>query len=58
MPNNTVAVNCSCVGGGAQTIWVLCEDNQSATDDWVNAEIEHQNAGALVGKWYITYRGR
>lgn len=53
-------INDSWVGGdgGTQTKWVFCEDTAAAIDDWIVGQILTQNAGALVGKYYIEYSGR
>lgn len=46
--------------GGTQTvsIWVVCQDIASATDDWVVGQILDANAASLVGRYYIEYIGR
>ena len=36
---------------------VLCQDSVSATDGWVVGKILAQNAGSLVGSYYIEYMG-
>jgi hypothetical protein len=36
---------------------VFCQDSVSATDGWVVGKILAQNAGSLVGSYYIEYMG-
>jgi parallel beta-helix repeat protein len=57
---NATAINDSWIAGdtGTQTKLFVCQDNVSATDDWIVGKILTQNAAALVGKYYIFYVGR
>lgn len=57
---NTAAIVDSTIaaGGGAQTVWVFCQDNASATDGWVAGQILDANASSLAGNYYIEYVGK
>jgi parallel beta-helix repeat protein len=45
-------------GGGAQTLWVLCQDSASAPDGWIVGKIITEIADGLVGSYYIEYVGK
>lgn len=59
LAGETIKVNDSWVvgDGGAQTKWVLWQDNASATDDWVTAKILDNDGSSIVGSYYIEYCG-
>ncbi|MDD4876951.1 MAG: hypothetical protein PHQ86_07490, partial [Dehalococcoidales bacterium] len=60
LAGETIAVDDSWVvgDGGAQTKWVLCQDNASATDGWVTAKILDADGSSIVGSYYIEYVGK